>query len=173
MFSRDKAPVGGICIKEIFEVNVVPFTFGMFLLPQCCDITFNFDFVAPKTTAMTYQFFKTMMRFCFPEKDPETLEGETEHSDSSSSSSLSRKGGKHFSGVGKTKKAKESNFYVSIEDKDDVEKMKVAFLKLLLERLILTTCGLGTSGKEQTVHLHQNPRSTSEGVVQGRQGEEH
>ena len=28
MFSRDKAPVGGICIKEIFEINVVPFTFG-------------------------------------------------------------------------------------------------------------------------------------------------
>lgn len=28
MFSRDRAPVGGICIKEIFEINVVPFTFG-------------------------------------------------------------------------------------------------------------------------------------------------
>ncbi|KAK4026287.1 hypothetical protein OUZ56_015296 [Daphnia magna] len=96
MFSRDKAPVGGICIKEIFEVNVVPFTF-----------------------AMTYQFFKTMMRFCFPEKDPETLDGEGEHSESST---VNRKGGKHFSNVNKAKRGKESSFYVPIED--DVEKMK-------------------------------------------------
>lgn len=77
---------------------------------------------------MTYQFFKTMMRFCFPEKDPETLEGEGDHSDSTS---LGRKSGKHFTNVGKTKKTKESNFYVPIEDKDDVEKMKVAFFKRL------------------------------------------
>lgn len=69
---------------------------------------------------MTYQFFKTMMRFCFPEKDPETLDGEGEHSESS----VARKGGgKHFSNVNKTKRGKESSFYVPIED--DVEKMKV------------------------------------------------
>jgi len=97
MFSRDKAPVGGICIKEIFEVNVVPFTF-----------------------AMTYQFFKTMMRFCFPEKDPETLEGDNDHPESATV----RKGNKHFSSNTKSKKSKESSFYVPIEDKDDVEKMK-------------------------------------------------
>lgn len=72
---------------------------------------------------MTYQFFKTMMRFCFPEKDPETLEGDGEHSEST----MSRKGGKHFSNVNKTKRGKESSFYVPIEDKDDVEKMKVCF----------------------------------------------
>ena len=73
---------------------------------------------------MTYQFFKTMMRFCFPEKDPETLDGD---GDNAESSTLSRKGGKHFSGVNKTKRGKESSFYVPIEDKDDVEKMKVWF----------------------------------------------
>lgn len=61
-----------------------------------------------------------MMRFCFPEKDPETLDGEGEHSDTST---VNRKGGKHFSNVNKTKRGKESSFYVPIED--DVEKMKV------------------------------------------------
>lgn len=66
---------------------------------------------------MTYQFFTTMMRFCFPEKDPETLDGDAEHSEAST---LGRKGGKHS----KAKRSKESSFYVSIEDKDDVEKMK-------------------------------------------------
>lgn len=71
---------------------------------------------------MTYQFFKTMMRFCFPEKDPETLEGDGDHPESST---MNRKGGKHFSNVNKTKRGKESSFYVPIEDKDDVEKMKV------------------------------------------------
>ena len=38
MFSRDKAPVGGICIKEIFEVNVVPFTFGMYNEMVCSSM---------------------------------------------------------------------------------------------------------------------------------------
>ena len=72
---------------------------------------------------MTYQFFKTMMRFCFPEKDPETLEADGEHSESST---ISRKSGKHFVS-NKQKKSKESSFYVPIEDKDDVEKMKVCY----------------------------------------------
>ena len=72
---------------------------------------------------MTYQFFKTMMRFCFPEKDPETLDGD--NNDHSESGTITRKGAKHFSSNSKGKKSKESSFYVPIEDKDDVEKMKV------------------------------------------------
>ena len=75
---------------------------------------------------MTYQFFKTMMRFCFPEKDPETLDGESEHSDTART--IGRKGGGKSKGshaVAKGKRGKESSFYVPIEDKDDVEKMKV------------------------------------------------
>ncbi len=72
---------------------------------------------------MTYQFFKAMMRFCFPEKDPETLEdGDGAEQQSSTI------GRKHFGSSGavhKAKKGKESSFYVPIEDKDDVEKMKV------------------------------------------------
>jgi len=78
---------------------------------------------------MTYQFFKTMMKFCFPEKDPETLE-EAESADGASSGSLSRKGGtKHHLHKSKHHKRgghKESSFYVAIEGKDDVEKMKVS-----------------------------------------------
>lgn len=72
---------------------------------------------------MTYKFFKKMMRFCFPEKDPETLEGESEHSDTSST--IGRKGVGKSKAIVKGKRGKESSFYVPIEDKDDVEKMKV------------------------------------------------
>jgi hypothetical protein len=120
MFSRDKAPVGGICIKEIFEINVVPFTFGNCLEKEEILTFSNENFVA----AMTYQFFKTMMRFCFPEKDPETLE-DGDHSETGSTASLTRKGAKHFNTKSKNRSSKESSFYVPIEDKDDVEKMKV------------------------------------------------
>ena len=74
---------------------------------------------------MTYQFFKTMMRFCFPEKDPETLDGYSETSEGSGSA-MARKGSKHFHGSNHVKsKKRDSSFYVPIEDKDDVEKMKV------------------------------------------------
>ena len=81
---------------------------------------------------MTYQFFKTMMRFCFPEKDPESLDsgstGDQEHSISEGTASGTgtlgvRKGAKHL--ATKHKRSKESSFYVPIDDKDDVEKMKV------------------------------------------------
>ena len=88
---------------------------------------------------MTYQFFKTMMRFCFPEKDPESLEEDGSDAgggggvavgggggSSSATSSLSRKSAKHtFKAKGHHRNSKESSFYVTIEDKDDVEKMKV------------------------------------------------
>lgn len=89
---------------------------------------------------MTYQFFKTLFKFCFPEKDPEKLDDvdlsapldnpegqianngtatlESQASLSSGTSTLpSTSKGK------KAKKKKESKFYVSVE-KDDVEKMK-------------------------------------------------
>lgn len=58
---------------------------------------------------MTKKFYSTMMRFCFSERDPENIEAETDDKNSS-----------------KGKKNKESNFYVPIEHKDDVEKMKVS-----------------------------------------------
>lgn len=70
---------------------------------------------------MTYQFFKTMMRFCFPEKDPETLDGYSDHGEGST---IGRKGSKHFHGSNTKSKKRDSSFYVPIEDKDDVEKMK-------------------------------------------------
>lgn len=57
---------------------------------------------------MTKKFYNTMMRFCFSERDPENIESETDDKNAS-----------------KGKKNKESNFYVPIEHKDDVEKMKV------------------------------------------------
>ncbi|XP_022178741.1 protein KIAA0100 isoform X2 [Myzus persicae] len=84
IFCREKAPVGGISVKEHFEINVVPLTIGM-----------------------TKKFYSTMMRFCFSERDPENIDAETDEKNSS-----------------KGKKNKESNFYVPIEHKDDVEKMK-------------------------------------------------
>ncbi|XP_050545881.1 protein KIAA0100 isoform X3 [Daktulosphaira vitifoliae] len=83
IFCREKAPVGGISVKEHFEINVVPLTIGM-----------------------TKKFYNIMMRFCFSERDSENIDNiETEEKC-------------------KIKKNKESNFYVPIEHKDDVEKMK-------------------------------------------------
>ncbi|XP_071446897.1 protein hobbit isoform X2 [Hetaerina americana] len=98
VYCREKAPVGGISVKEHFEINVVPMTI-----------------------ALTKQFFNTMFKFCFPERDPENIDGDDElEGESSSGHNKGRKGGK---GGGK-KGGKETNFYVSIEQKDDVEKMK-------------------------------------------------
>lgn len=57
---------------------------------------------------MTKKFYNTMMRFCFSERDSENIDTETDDKSSS-----------------KGKKSKESNFYVPMEHKDDVEKMKV------------------------------------------------
>lgn len=57
---------------------------------------------------MTKKFYNIMMRFCFSERDPENIDPETDDKNSS-----------------RGKKNKESNFYVPMEHKDDVEKMKV------------------------------------------------
>ncbi|XP_068243172.1 protein hobbit-like isoform X2 [Palaemon carinicauda] len=91
IFCREKPPCGGISIIEHFEVNVVPLNI-----------------------ALTYQFFKTMMKFCFPDNaTEEELSGE--------GGSTSKGSKKHAS---LRKSHKESNFYVSLQDKDDVEIMK-------------------------------------------------
>ncbi|XP_066979648.1 LOW QUALITY PROTEIN: protein hobbit [Macrobrachium rosenbergii] len=91
IFCREKPPCGGISIIEHFEVNVVPLNI-----------------------ALTYQFFKTMMKFCFPDNaTEEELSGE---------GGTSSKGSKKHASLRKSHK--ESNFYVSLQDKDDVEIMK-------------------------------------------------
>jgi hypothetical protein len=41
----EKAPVGGISVKDHFEINLVPLTIGI-----------------------SHVFFKKIMNFCFPEK---------------------------------------------------------------------------------------------------------
>ncbi|XP_049792062.1 protein KIAA0100 [Schistocerca nitens] len=91
VFCREKAPVGGISVKEHFEINVVPITIGL-----------------------TKKFFNTMLKFCFPERDPDTIER-----DGTDEMEAENKGKKI-----KGKKSKEASFYVPIEQKDDVEKMK-------------------------------------------------
>lgn len=57
-----------------------------------------------------------MLRFCFPERDPDNIEGDQgEEIDENS------RGKKTRTSV----KKKDTNFYVKIDPKDDVEKMKV------------------------------------------------
>lgn len=98
---------------------------------------------------MTYQFFKTLFKFCFPEKDPEKLDevelngggggdmetasiasgvstggnGTLESTSAAASSSNSNVSVKEKGKKSRVKR-KESKFYVSMNEKDDVEKMK-------------------------------------------------
>lgn len=53
VFCREKPPVGGISVKEHFEINVVPLTIGL-----------------------TKKFYNTMMNFCFSDRVAETVEGD-------------------------------------------------------------------------------------------------
>ncbi|KAK0160967.1 hypothetical protein PV328_008311 [Microctonus aethiopoides] len=76
VFCREKAPVAGISVKEHFEINVVPLTIGL-----------------------TKKFFNTMLKFCFPERDPDGIEEPPPPQ-------------------------RDSAFYVPMERRDDVEKMK-------------------------------------------------
>ncbi|XP_037044573.1 protein KIAA0100 isoform X2 [Bradysia coprophila] len=100
VFCREKPPVGGISVKEHFEINVVPITI-----------------------AITKKFYSTMLKFCFPDRDPSDADVADDMDDTASvSSSSSSKSSKKV--TSKLKKGnKDSEFYVRIE-KDDVEKMK-------------------------------------------------
>ncbi|KAK2723735.1 hypothetical protein QYM36_002172 [Artemia franciscana] len=103
VFSRDRAPVGGIHIKEHFEINI-----------------------EPMTIALTRQFLMKMMLFCFPEKsrpaDDEEVASSQKTSKSGSSSHLAGKSGSSNSKSYATPGKKGSSFYVPMES--DVEKMK-------------------------------------------------
>uniref|UniRef100_A0A2A4IVM7 Uncharacterized protein n=1 Tax=Heliothis virescens TaxID=7102 RepID=A0A2A4IVM7_HELVI len=76
---------------------------------------------------LTKKFFNTMLKFCFPERDPDSIEdGEEEEGTlkaGASSASLVSTGSKK---IKKKSKDSNSNFYVKRDkkDKDDVEKMK-------------------------------------------------
>ncbi|XP_053626336.2 protein hobbit isoform X2 [Cherax quadricarinatus] len=94
IFCREKPPCGGISIIEHFEINVVPLNI-----------------------ALTYQFFKTMMKFCFPDNATEE-----EHTVGDVATNQNPRGSKKQASLRKSHK--ESSFYVSLQDKDDVEIMK-------------------------------------------------
>ncbi|KAJ2953031.1 hypothetical protein O0L34_g7420 [Tuta absoluta] len=105
VFCRDRPPVGGISVKEHFEVNIVPIRIGL-----------------------TKKFFNTMLKFCFPERDPDAIEDADDESEGTlksqpSTASLVSAGSKKTK---KKSKDSNSNFYVKRDkkDKDDVEKMK-------------------------------------------------
>lgn len=65
---------------------------------------------------LTKKFYNTMMKFSFPERDTETSDYNDRASEDGDAETKSKKG--------KSKKSRDSNFYVHI---DDVEKMKVFY----------------------------------------------
>ncbi|XP_053684386.1 protein hobbit [Sabethes cyaneus] len=99
VFCREKPPVGGISVKEHFEINVVPITI-----------------------AISKKFYNTMLKFCFPDRDALEVEGNDELEDGASSSTTTKSSSKKTTSSKGKKSSKDSNFYVKIQD--DVEKMK-------------------------------------------------
>ncbi|XP_076059759.1 bridge-like lipid transfer protein family member hobbit isoform X2 [Oratosquilla oratoria] len=96
IFCREKPPCGGIAIIEHFEINVVPLNI-----------------------ALTYQFFKTMMKFCFPDNatEEEHMVGPDNTGPTPTApvaASGSTRGGKRQASLRKS--YKESSFYVSLSD---------------------------------------------------------
>lgn len=95
VFCREKSPVGGISVKEHFEINVVPITI-----------------------AITKKFYNIMLKFCFPDRVASDSGDDIDEAGSTSSLRSAKKSNKK-----EKKSSKDSEFYVKIE-KDDVEKMK-------------------------------------------------
>ncbi|KAJ3645169.1 hypothetical protein Zmor_022850 [Zophobas morio] len=99
IFCREKQPVGGISVKEHFEINLVPLTIGM-----------------------TKKFYSTMMKFCFPERESENIDYSDRVSEDGTSEPKTKK-------VKAPKRNRDSNFYVLIDDvekmKERAEKNKL------------------------------------------------
>ncbi|KAL3856242.1 hypothetical protein ACJMK2_011019 [Sinanodonta woodiana] len=93
----EKAPVGGIAIKEHVEVNVVPVNIQI-----------------------TYQFYKTMMNFFFPGKNIENEEAE-EETDGAAIKGTQKKLEKKNSAKEKKESVKRT---ASANTLDDIDKMK-------------------------------------------------
>lgn len=73
------------------------------------------------------------MKFCFPERDPETIDENDRNDEQAETETKSKKKG--------SKKNRDSNFYVNIEriaPIDDVEKMKVTMVLFQTINLVWT-----------------------------------
>ena len=101
IFCREKPPVGGISVKAHFEINLVPITISI-----------------------TYNFYKKIMAFCFPEKADLALAQEQEYfkqNGGNKNKKEKKKKGKHK----KSDKYQTTSFYVqSPLAKDDIEELK-------------------------------------------------
>uniref|UniRef100_A0A6A7FYG4 Protein KIAA0100-like n=3 Tax=Hirondellea gigas TaxID=1518452 RepID=A0A6A7FYG4_9CRUS len=93
IFCREKPPCGGISVIDHFEINVVPL-----------DIS------------LTYQFYKTILKFCFPNNP--VVEDANSSRGSGGTGRRRRAAASHNS-----KANKDTHFYVELH-KDDVEIMK-------------------------------------------------
>lgn len=77
-----------------------------------------------------------MMKFCFPERDPETIDENERNDEQTEVETKSKKKG--------SKKNRDSNFYVNIEriaPIDDVEKMKVSVLSFKTQLRLIFVVG--------------------------------
>jgi hypothetical protein len=95
VFCREKQPVGGISVKEHFEINLVPLTIGM-----------------------TKKFYSTMMKFCFPERESENIDYSDRVSDDGASEPKTKRSKA-------AKRNRDSNFYVPYVDDVEKMKVRV------------------------------------------------
>jgi len=77
---------------------------------------------------LTKTFYDKMLKFCFPEReqDPVVESTDTDEMSEADSDRGSVRGSTISSQSSGIRRTKDSSFYVPIEHKDDVEKMKVS-----------------------------------------------